>query len=450
MLFAAASADADDGLLPFVEGPAPPARSGAEPWRVLVVDDDDDVHVATEIAMRDVIVEGRTIAFLHARSAEEAFGVIARDAGIAVALLDVVMETPDAGLRLVRRVRLELQRDALRIILRTGQPGYAPEIETLREYDINDYRTKSELTRARLFSSLTTAIRAYAQLTELAAQRDALQALNAELAAARAAERAELERRLETERQLREARDGVEQCVALRTEELSQAVAELETFNRMVSHDLSGPLHGLASMAGILKDEVERGEFAKLERWLPMMEAQTQRLAELVNELLALSRAGRTPLQRASTDLDAIAAEAVQALALAGRNVGPLHVGPLPRLDVDAVLLRQVFVNLIGNAIKFTQGNPAPRVEVSARRDAGAGAGGWIFTVRDNGVGFDPDRADDLFKPFARLHEARYVGSGIGLTIVKRIVERHDGRAWAEAPEGGGAAFHFTLPDTGR
>ena len=113
-------------------GAAAPAPA-PEPWRVLIVDDDADVHLATELAMRDLPVEGRPLAFLHARSAREALEVIAADEAIAVVLLDVVMETPDAGLRLVRRIRQELGRRSLRIVLRTGQPGYAPEIETLRD-----------------------------------------------------------------------------------------------------------------------------------------------------------------------------------------------------------------------------------------------------------------------------------------------------------------------------
>ncbi len=134
------------------------------PWRILVVDDDAEVHNATAFALQDIRIDGRPLAFIHAYSAEEALAEIAADEDIAVALLDVVMEHESAGLDLVRRVRQDLGRSAMRIILRTGQPGYAPEMRVIREYDINDYKTKSELTRVRLLTTLTTAVRSYDQL----------------------------------------------------------------------------------------------------------------------------------------------------------------------------------------------------------------------------------------------------------------------------------------------
>lgn len=147
--------DLDEG------GAAPP---GVESWRVLIVDDEREVHSATLFALKDLIVSGRPLEFLHAYSAGEARDVMARTPGIAVVLLDVVMERGDAGLLLVRAIRDELGCADTRIILRTGQPGYAPELEVIRDYDINDYKTKSELTRTRLITSLTTAIRSYEQI----------------------------------------------------------------------------------------------------------------------------------------------------------------------------------------------------------------------------------------------------------------------------------------------
>lgn len=162
----------DSDLLEFVPGPdeAEPvegANSAGAPWLVLVVDDDDDVHRATELAMQGLRVEGQAMQFLHARSAAEAMEVLRREPELAVVLLDVVMESEDSGLRLVHFIRESLNRRAIRIVLRTGQPGYAPEIETVQAYDINDYRTKSELTRTRLYTVLTAAIRSYKQFCAL-------------------------------------------------------------------------------------------------------------------------------------------------------------------------------------------------------------------------------------------------------------------------------------------
>ena len=170
---------ADEADAPFTA-----AQSGATPaagcaasaaWRILVVDDDADVHSTTTFALKGVEMQGRPLAFLHAYSAEEARALLARETDIAVVLLDVVMERPDAGLQLVRQIREELGMIEVRIILRTGQPGYAPELDAIRGYDINDYRTKSELTRTKLYTAVAAAVRSYAQLRDLAASRAGLE-----------------------------------------------------------------------------------------------------------------------------------------------------------------------------------------------------------------------------------------------------------------------------------
>ena len=153
---------------------AAPACASAS-WRILVVDDDADVHSTTTFALKGVEMQGRPLEFLHAYSSEEARAILAREPGIAVVLLDVVMERPDAGLQLVRQIREELGLIEVRIILRTGQPGYAPELEAIRGYDINDYRTKSELTRTKLYTAVAAAVRSYEQLRALAAGRAGLE-----------------------------------------------------------------------------------------------------------------------------------------------------------------------------------------------------------------------------------------------------------------------------------
>jgi len=147
------------------------AASARAPWRILVVDDDADVHSTTTFALANLEMQGRPLAFLHAYSAADAFALLQRERDIAVILLDVVMERADAGLQLVRRIRDELGLHDVRIILRTGQPGYAPEMDAIRGYDINDYRTKSELTRTKLYTAVAAAVRSYEQLCALEASR---------------------------------------------------------------------------------------------------------------------------------------------------------------------------------------------------------------------------------------------------------------------------------------
>ena len=439
-----AASHADEWLPLFDDDADEASAAQGMAWRILVVDDDADVHSATRLALRDQQIEGRGVELLHAHSADEAWRVLSDDEAVAVVLLDVVMETPDAGLQLVRRIRDELGRSALRIILRTGQPGYAPELETLRHYDINDYRTKAELTRERLFASLTTALRAFRLVMETMRQRDELRDLSHALAASREAEREAAEQRLQAERALREAQEGIERQVELRTRVLAQAVAELEGFNRMVSHDLRGPLHGLASLSGMARRELEQGRSEQLLRWLDAMERQCKTLAQLVSDLLDLARSASGPIDRAPVDLGGALDEALQFLALSWGDTPRdcVHFGTLPVVAGDAGLLRQVFINLVGYALKFGVPGLAPLVRVSAEQ----GPGSWTVSVQDNGVGFPAERAGELFQPFARLHGSLHEGTGIGLTVVKRIVERHGGTVDASSEPGRGACFRVTLP----
>ena len=167
----------DNDQLAFIDDtPVTESHREAEAcWYLLVVDDDEDVHHATEFALGDLRVLGRPLEFLHAFSGEEAITLLKRHRDVAVILLDVVMEREDAGLKAVERIRKELGLDAVRIILRTGQPGYAPELDAIANYDINDYKTKTELTRGKLFTTVTAAIRSFEQIQRLEASRSGLE-----------------------------------------------------------------------------------------------------------------------------------------------------------------------------------------------------------------------------------------------------------------------------------
>ena len=158
---------ADFETLQFIDDVESVGSEAPPVWRLMVVDDEPDVHRATTFALAGVKILGRSLEFLHAYSAKEAANLLLTEREIAVVLLDVVMEREDAGLALVKTIRQDLKLLELRIILRTGQPGYAPEIETIHDFDINDYKTKSELTRTKLYASVTAALRAYEQIRKL-------------------------------------------------------------------------------------------------------------------------------------------------------------------------------------------------------------------------------------------------------------------------------------------
>ena len=160
----------DEIELPTAHTPNP----ASEVWRIMIIDDDADVHSATTFALSNLEMQRRPLEFLHAYSAEQARELLKVEQDIAVILLDVVMEQEDAGLQLVRYIRDDLGMIEARIILRTGQPGYAPEIDAIRDYDINDYKTKSELTRIKLYTTVTSAIRSYEQIRAINANRRGL------------------------------------------------------------------------------------------------------------------------------------------------------------------------------------------------------------------------------------------------------------------------------------
>ena len=160
----------DDDFLPLMEDEEPSnANPETREWKVLVVDDDEDVHQVTVFALSNTLILGRSIRFLHAYTAEQAVTCLKSEADIAVILLDVVMEREDSGLSLVKTIRKELGMHDVRIVLRTGQPGFAPEVQVIRDYDINDYKLKSELSRSSLYATLTTSIRSYEQIHAIAA-----------------------------------------------------------------------------------------------------------------------------------------------------------------------------------------------------------------------------------------------------------------------------------------
>lgn len=256
----------------------------------------------------------------------------------------------------------------------------------------------------------------------------------------------ELQRRERAEAALQALNDTLEQRVGERTAQLNDMVAGLESFNRSVSHDLRGPLGGMAGVSRLGSEALARNDSATAQRMFAAITVQADTLGQLVNDLLLLARVGDAALAPQPVDLQALVRDTLEQLHRAepGKQP-PVELHALPMAEADPGLLRQVFVNLLGNAIKFSQHAQAPHIEVGAfARD-----GEQVFFVRDNGVGFDADQAEHLFQPFSRLHGARYPGHGVGLSIVKRIVERHGGRLWVQAKPDAGATFFFSLPAAG-
>ena len=252
----------------------------------------------------------------------------------------------------------------------------------------------------------------------------------------------EIERRTQAEVSLAALNASLERQVDQRTRELRGMVSALESFNRSVSHDLRGPLGGIGGLARLAEQALHSGDTATAQRLLGPIAEQAESSERLVTALLALARAGDVPLQLQPVDLQSLAQEVAQGIASGDANAASIEVGALPTVTGDPDLLRAVFNNLIGNAVKFSAG----REGASVRIDAENSSSGVTVHVHDNGVGFDESAAHRLFEPFARLHGRAFAGSGVGLSIVRRAVERHRGSVRASSKAGQGATFSFTLP----
>lgn len=226
--------------------------------------------------------------------------------------------------------------------------------------------------------------------------------------------------------------------------ELEQANKELETFSYSVSHDLRTPLRAIDGYSRILIEDYQDKVDEEGQRFLGLVVKNAERMGQLINDLLSFSRASRLKFQMETIDMGALARDVFGELneAVAGRNIC-LRIGDLPYARGDKAMIRQVLRNLISNAVKFT----AKRSEAVIEVHGGVEGTRNVYTVKDNGAGFDMSFVDKLFGVFQRLHSnEEFEGTGIGLAIVKRIIERHGGCVWAESKVEEGAAIHFTLP----
>lgn len=247
-------------------------------------------------------------------------------------------------------------------------------------------------------------------------------------------------------RRLRQQNAELEQRVRRHVADLEASNRELDAFTRSASHDLRSPLNAVLGFALLLRKHASSTLEPRHQQWLADIESSARRMNRLIDDLLRLSHLGRQALERRPVALQPLVQDVLEDLkrhqAAHGAEVA---FGELPTVDGDASLLRQVYMNLLSNAFKFTRHTPAARIEIgSARRD-----GRTVFHVRDNGSGFDMAQAEQLFQAFQRLHRPdEFEGNGVGLSIVERVVHRHGGEVWADATPGEGASFYFTLGET--
>jgi signal transduction histidine kinase len=388
---------------PFLEESAGSAPVTGAAWAVLSVDDDEQVHAVTRLALGGVTFEERPLQVLCARSAAEAFELLAQRDDVSVILLDVVMETERSGLDLVRQLRQRPQLHAMRIIVRTGQPGMAPPVDVVSRYEIDGYCAKTDVTAEMLRVMVLAALRGARTLREL-------------------------------------DRTHAESLAANRA--LQQANAELEQFASIAAHDLQSPLRSIVSYAQLLQrrhgDALGSGR-----ELLDQVAELAAGLQRLVGDLLQFARIGEVPAERSAVALDEIVDGVRASLApLLETRQATIEHAALPVVLGDRTQLSQLFHNLIDNGLKF-QRDRRPRVAVSAH----VAPAHWEIRVVDNGIGIERTHLGELFRMFKRLHSSNeFPGTGIGLAICDKVARRHGGSIRAESEPGVGTTMIVTLP----
>jgi len=364
------------------------------PWTLLLVDDDEDVIDISRLVLGELRFDGRGLRILSARSAAEARAIFAREHEIAVALIDVVMESERAGLDLVAHVRDELGNHETRLVLRTGHPGAAPPLEIVRHLEIDDYREKTELTAQRLETLLLTSLRAYRNLRANQAK--------------------------------------------------SRFVAN-------VSHEIRTPLNAIIGLADVLLS----GEATPVQRdYLQKIRGSGRHLLGLVNDILDFSKieAGRMTISREPFALDAVIAEVMTLVEARAQERGLALHGELPpelRLELigDPQRLGQILVNYLANAIKFTE-KGSVRLQVG-REGADPARPALRFSVTDTGIGLTTEQRSRLFREFEQADTSttrRFGGTGLGLSIVRRLVELMGGNVGVDSEPGVGSTFWAVVP----
>jgi len=245
---------------------------------------------------------------------------------------------------------------------------------------------------------------------------------------------------------MRNINDELENRVTERTEQLLSANKDLESFSYSVSHDLRSPLRHISSFVSLLQEHLGAGCDEISTRYLGTIGSSARHMSQLIDGLLAFSRLGRAAVTIAPVNMAQLVDTVVAQLAhdTGGRIIDWVVAPDLPMVEGDALLLREVWANLLGNAHKYTRPRERARIEIGWSVDPDVG---YTFFVRDNGVGFDTKYSDKLFGVFQRLHRAtEFEGTGIGLALARRIIERHGGTIWAESQVGAGSVFSFSLP----
>lgn len=248
------------------------------------------------------------------------------------------------------------------------------------------------------------------------------------------------------EKKLQELNDSLERMVEHRTAQLSVANKEMEAFSYSVSHDLRAPLRGIIGFTNIIQEDYGAGMQEEEKRLFAIIRKNTEKMGHLIDDLLDFSRLGRKEISKTTVDSQALVQEIIDEMSKENPRTDAVEwkTSQLLPVQADLATIRQVWVNLISNAVKYSKSNPKPIIEIGSYPEANQ----TVFFVKDNGVGFDEQYKNKLFQVFQRLHnESEFEGTGIGLALVQKIITRHEGKVWATGEINKGACFYFSLPN---
>ncbi|MDD2816171.1 MAG: hybrid sensor histidine kinase/response regulator [Thiotrichaceae bacterium] len=403
-------------------------KSRGETWKTLIVDDEEDIHTITALVLGNYQYKNKPLELLNAYSAEQAKAILQQHDNIALVFLDVVMETHDAGLELVRYVREQLKNSQVRIVLRTGQPGYAPEEKVIIEYEINDYANKTELSRQKLITVTTASLRAYADIMSLEALRQGLEQKVQERTAALRLKNQELN---------------------LLNEHLVLLNQEKNEFLGITVHDLKNPLVGILGLSDEIACSFEDYSQEELIEFAKMIQSSAEQMLGLITNLLDVNQieSGNLKTQLSAVNLLDILQDLLKYYtepALAKNIVLVLQTEPVDySAYTDRNMIRQIFDNLISNAIKYSPFDKKVYVNIFKNSTQ------IHCEIRDEGRGILPEEQAKLFGKFTRLSNRPTAGehsTGLGLFIVKKLLQALQGNVFYRHEEGQGAIFVVTLP----